>query len=214
MDCRHSIAYTLFGMLLCACASAADVTVVGVFPNKAVVQIDGGAVRTLSVGQKTAEGMILVAVERDAATFDIEGRRVRIAMGQARGAAIPSSGASVVVSADARGHFVTDGQINGLPVRFLVDTGASLVSIPSSEANRLALNYRSGQLAMMNTANGPAPAYRIRLDTVRVGDVSINGVDALVMEGSGMSFALLGMSFLNRMQMKQEGNVMTLTKRY
>ena len=216
MDCRHStIAWTFFGTLLCACASAADVTVVGVFPNKAVVQIDGGAVRTLSVGQKTAEGIVLIAVERDAATFEIQGRRVRIAMGQqARAAAVPSSGTSVVLSADARGHFVTDGQVNGSPIRFLVDTGASLISIPAAQAQRMALDYRKGQVAIINTANGPVPAYRIRLDTVRVGDISVDGVDALVMEGSGMPFALLGMSFLNRMQMKQEGNMMTLTKRY
>ena len=215
MDSCHSIALTLFCTLLCACAAAADVTVVGVFPNKAVVQIDGGAVRTLSVGQKTAEGIVLIAVERDAATFDIAGRRVRIAMGQqARAAPVTSSGASVVLSADARGHFITDGQVNGLPIRFLVDTGASLVSIPAAQAQRMALEYRKGQAGIINTANGPAPAYRVRLDTVRVGDISVNGVDALVMEGSGMPFALLGMSFLNRMQMKQEGNMMTLIKRY
>ena len=202
------------GILWYAGSRAADIAVVGLFPSKAVIQIDGGAVQTLAVGQKTADGIALVAVERDAATFEIQGKRVRISMGQGRTAAGSSSASSVVLSADSRGHFVTDGQINGLPIRFMVDTGASLVSIPASEANRLALNYRSGQMAMMNTANGPAPAYRIRLDTVRVGDVSINGVDAVVMEGSAMPFALLGMSFLNRMQMKREGSMMTLTKQY
>jgi len=203
------------GLLSCAGARAADITVVGLFTSKAVVQIDGGAVQTMSVGQKTADGIALVSVERDAATFDIQGRRVRVSLGQGRTATTAASAsASVVLSADSRGHFVTDGQINGLPIRFLVDTGASVVAIPSSEATRLALNYRSGQVAMMNTANGPAPAYRIRLDTVRVGDVVLSGVDAVVMEGSGMPFALLGMSFLNRMQMKRDGGMMTLTKRY
>jgi aspartyl protease family protein len=222
MNSRHSMGSALIGamsgvlagMLCCSAALAADVTVVGLFPNKAVVQIDGGAVQTLSVGQKTAQGVALVEVERDTATFEVQGRRVRIRMGQAHATSSASSAASVVLSADSRGHFITDGQINGLPIRFIVDTGASLVSIPSADARRLALDYRKGQVGMMNTANGPAPAYRIKLDTVQVGGVVVNGVDAVVMEGAGMPFALLGMSFLNRMQMKRDGDVMTLTRRY
>lgn len=206
------------GVLFClsvpGIAAATDVTVVGLFPNKALVQIDGAPPRTLSVGQKTAEGVTLVSVERDAATFDIQGKRARLAMGQAHVAQISSSGASAVITADTRGHFFTDGQVNGLPMRFIVDTGATVIAIPVSEARRLALDYRKGQLVTMNTANGATPAYRIKLDSVRVGEVTLNSVDAVVMEGTSMPAALLGMSFLNRMEMRREANTMTLTKRY
>jgi aspartyl protease family protein len=213
MRCRLCIA--VLGLLVCSGAFGTEVTLAGLFPNKAVVQIDGGALQTLSVGQKTAEGVVLVSVERDAATFDIQGKRIKLGMGNAHvTASSSSSAASVVLGADARGHFVTDGQVNGLPIRFLVDTGASMVNIPAAEARRLALDYRKGQMVMMNTANGRAPAYRIRLDTVRVGDVTINGVDAVVSEGDTSPFALLGMTFLNRMKMSREGDSMTLTKRY
>jgi len=222
MDSRNSIALQLLaamwgvlvGILGSAAAAAADIAVVGLFPNKAVVQIDGGSMRTLSVGQKTAQGVVLVEVERDAATFEVQGRRTRIKLGQAHATSSASTATSVVLSADPRGHFIADGQINGLPIRFLVDTGASLVSIPAAEARRLALDYRKGQMGMMNTANGPAPAYRIKLDTVQLGGVAVSGVEAVVMEGAGMPFALLGMSFLNRMQMKRDGDMMTLTRRY
>ena len=204
----------LLGLGIWTGAAATDITVAGLFPNKAVVQIDGGTLQTLSVGQKTSTGVTLVSVDRDSATFDIQGKRATLKMGQLYAARSTSSAASVVLNADARGHFVTDGQINGVPIRFIVDTGATVISIPAGEARRMALDFRKGQLVMMNTANGTAPAYLIKLDTVRVGDVSVNNVDAVVMEGASLSAALLGMSFLNRMDMKREGGSMTLTKRY
>ena len=222
MDCRHSMASTPFGLLLgpllgllaSAGALATDITVVGLFPNKAAVQIDGGTLQTLSVGQKTSTGVTLMSVDRDSATFDIQGKRATLRMSQQHASRSTFSGASVVLNADTRGHFVTDGQINGVPIRFIVDTGATVISIPASEAGRMALDFRKGQMVMMNTANGTTPAYRIKLDTVRVGDVSVNNVDAVVMEAASLPAALLGMSFLNRMNMKREGDTMTLTKRY
>ena len=218
MDSRHSIASTPFGLLLgllaSAGAAATQITVTGLFPNKAVVQIDGGTLQTLSVGQKTSTGVTLLSVDRDSATFDIQGKRATLKMGQQRAPSSTTSAASVVLSADTRGHFVTDGQINGVPIRFIVDTGATVVSIPAGEARRMALDFRKGQMVTINTANGTTAAYRIKLDTVRVGDVSVNNVDAVVMEAASLQAALLGMSFLSRMNMKREGDTMTLTKRY
>jgi len=86
-------------------------------------------------------------------------------------------------------------------------------ALPASPEEAV-LDYRKGQRAMMETANGIAPAYRIKLDTVRVGDVTVNNVDAVVMEGNSPAIGLLGMSFLNRMDIRREGEIMTLTKRY
>ena len=214
MRFRHSIALALAGLLAAAGANATQVVVVGLFPNKAVVQIDGSAPRTLSVGQKTSEGVTLLSVERDAATFDIAGRKSRLAMGQANLASGGSTAPTVVLNADSRGHFFTDAQVNGRPIRFVVDTGATMIAIPAAEAQRLALDYRKGETVTLNTANGPAPAYRIKLDTVRIGDVTANGVDAVVLESGPLPVALLGMSFLNRMEMKRVGQTMTLIKRY
>jgi aspartyl protease family protein len=214
MDSRHSIASIALGLLVSTGAAATDITVVGLFPNKAVVQIDGGTLQTLSVGQKTSTGITLTSVDRDGATFDIQGKPTTLKMGQHHASRSTSSAASVVLNADTRGHFVTDGQINGVPIRFIVDTGATVISIPASEARRMALDFRKGQTVMMNTANGATAAYLIKLDTVRVGDVTVNNVDAVVMEAASLPAALLGMSFLNRMDMKREGGTMTLTRRY
>ena len=66
----------------------------------------------------------------------------------------------------------------------------------------------------LNTANGAAVGYRITLDSVRIGDISLNGVEAVVMEGNALPVALLGMTFLNRMEMRRDGQTMTLTKRF
>ncbi|MGH8714232.1 MAG: retropepsin-like aspartic protease family protein [Casimicrobiaceae bacterium] len=213
MDRRHRIAPLIVGLLVSTAAAALDVNVVGLFPNKAVVQIDGGALQTLSIGQKTREGIVLISVQPDGATFDIDGRRMALGLGHAR-MKTATAPAAAMLTADERGHFVADGQVNGVAIRFTVDTGATFISLPAADARRLGLDYRSGQRALMETANGIVPAYRIKLDTVRVGQVSVNNVDAIVMEGETLPVALLGMSFLNRMDMKREGGIMTLTKRY
>ena len=217
MQCQT---YSPFGLLCAAialvasqAASATDLTVVGLFPNKAVVQIDGGKPRTLSLNQKTSEGVTLVAVERDAATFEIDGRRRTLKMGQAHLTSSGSSRAAVTLAAGPEGHFITDGQVNGVMVRFIVDTGATLISLSSADAGRIGISYRTGQVGSVRTANGTVPAYRVTLDSVRIGDISLNNIDALVLENHAMP-ALLGMSFLNRMEMKRDGPTMVLTKRF
>ncbi|MGC2518732.1 MAG: TIGR02281 family clan AA aspartic protease [Burkholderiales bacterium] len=210
---RHCIA-ALAVFLFAVAADAADVNVIGLFPGKAVVSINGGGPRTLSVGQKTAEGVTLLSTDRESATLDVGGQRRTLRIGQAYTAAAGASVQTVTLAADTRGHFVVDGQINGGTVRFLVDTGATMIALSSADAARLGIDYRKGQPGMTNTANGMAPAYRVKLDSVRVGDITVNSVDAVVMEGSVLPVALLGMSFLNRMQMRRDGQVMVLTKRF
>ena len=208
------LAVIVVGLSASAVAGARDVTVVGLFPGKVVVQIDGGPLRTLAPGAKTAEGVTVVAVDRDTATFEIEGKRVTLGVSQARLGRSAPAAESATITADLQGHFTSEGQVNGRPLRFVVDTGATLVSIPSAEARRLGVDYTKGQKVLMRTANGTATGYLIKLDTVTVGGVTLHGVDAVVMEGVGLSFSLLGMSFLNRMDMRREGNIMTLIKRY
>jgi aspartyl protease family protein len=203
----------IVGVAVATPAGAVDVKLVGLFPNRAVVQIDGGALRTLAIGQETAEGVVLLSVESDGATFEIDGKRTSLGLSHAR-MKQRTGAASVMVTADEYGHFNTMGQVNGIPVRFAVDTGATFIAFHANEARRLGLDYRKGQKVLMDTAGGIAPAYRIKLDTVRVGDITVNSVDAVVMDSEGPSIALLGMSFLSRMDMRREGEIMTLTKRY
>ena len=201
-------------LAISALASATDIVVAGLFTNKALVQIDGGPMQTIGVGQKTKEGIDLVAVESDGAIFEVRGQRVKVDLGRARTTIAPPSTALAQMTADLQGHIFTNGLVNGVPIRFLVDTGATLVVLPAKDAQRIAPDYRKGSKASMNTANGKMAVYRIHLDTVTVGGLTFHGVEAAVTDGDGLPHPLLGMSFLNRTDMKREGDIMTLTKRY
>ena len=214
MNRRYCIALLALGLLVSSGAAALDVSVVGLFPNKAVVQIEGGALRTIAVGQKARDDVTLLSVTRDSATFDIQGRRVELGVVSARRQARPVVEANYAeVQTNERGDLVADGEVNGKPIRFVVDTGATLITLPAREASRLGLDYQSGQKTMIATANGEVVAYRLKLATVRVGEMSVHDVDAVIAESNSLPIALLGMSFLNRVNMKREGSVMTLTKR-
>jgi len=208
----------IVAVLIClfpAAGRAADVTVIGLFPNKAVVVIDGGAPRVLTAGQQPVGGISLLSTDRETATLLIDGQKKTLKIGQHQGGPTPPGSAqSATLTADAQGHFVVEGQINGGRVRFLVDTGATTVALSSVDASRLGIDYRKGQPGLMGTANGSAVAYKVKLDTVRVGDIVANNVDAAVLEGSQIPFALLGMSFLSRMEMKRAGETMVLIKRF
>jgi aspartyl protease family protein len=216
-----------FCVLLCALSSlgalaATRVTVVGLFPGKAVVSIDGKDPRTLSIGEKTGEGVKLLSTASDSATLEIDGKRHTLDVGQiyaaAREGGTGDAARKITLAADGSGHFVTAGQVNGTAIQFLVDTGATAVSISADFARNAGIDYKKGQRLYSQTANGVIIVYKVRLDSVRVGDVTVYEVDGVVIEGDGKSqglgVALLGMSFLNRMDMKRDGVVMTLTKRF
>lgn len=205
----------LVGLALAATpARATDVNVIGLFPGKAVVTINRGAPRTLSVGEKTAEGVMLVSADHASAVVEIDGKREKLEMGQHfETAGQTGARQSVALSPDANGHFMTDGMVNGAHVRFMVDTGATLVALPTSEAARLGIDYQKGTPGYSILADGRKIAsYRVMLDSVTVGDVTLFNVEGVLSQGSGI--ALLGMSFLNRTEIRREGQNLTLTKRY
>ena len=211
---RKSITLILSaGALICTSAWAASVSVVGLFKDKAIVSIDGGKPRTLSVGQ-TVQGVKLVAADSDSASIEVDGKRRTLAMGQSfAGGAATGERQSVSLTADARGHFAAMGSLNGYPMSFLVDTGATSIAINAAEARRIGLDYKAGQAVGVGTAAGMVPAWRVTFNTVKIGGISINQVEGLVVE-SGLTVPLLGMSFLNRMEMTRDGQTMTLTQRY
>jgi aspartyl protease family protein len=120
----------------------------------------------------------------------------------------------VTLAADSNGHFTAEGQVNGARIRFLVDTGATLVTLSATEAQRLGIDFRHGEQTVSQTANGKVLVYRVRLESVAVGPMTLTSVDAVVYDSPGLDVALLGMSFLNRTEMHREGTNLTLTKRY
>lgn len=203
-------------LLLSTSTYATNVSVVGLFSGKAIVTINGGKQKLLKAGEKTPEGVKLLSADSNRAVLEIDGKQQSLGLGEgvSTGGVQDSGGkASVTLTADAQGHFITTGSINGSPTRFLVDTGASAISMSSAEAKRLGIAYLNGQKGLSATANGVAQIYRVSLNNVKVGDISLNGVEGIVHE-SAMPVVLLGMSFLNRVDMKREGSSMVLTKRF
>ena len=197
-----------------ATAYGADVGLAGVFPGKALLTINGGPPRIVPVGTTTGEGVKVLSIDGDTAAIEIDGKKRVLRVGQNVASQGSGSGpAKAVLTADAGGHFLTTGSINGTSVKFMVDTGATKVSLGASDARRIGIDSSKGQQGFANTANGTASVSLVKLDTVRVGEIVLNNVDALVHE-QDMPFALLGMSFLNRMEMQRDGQTMTLKKRY
>ena len=195
-------------------AHAADVGLAGLFPGKALLTINGGPPRTVAVGVATDEGVKVLSVEGETATIEIDGKKRVLRVGQNVAAQSSGKGPSTaVLTADGQGHFLTTGNINGATVRFLVDTGASMISLGAGDARRIGIDASKGQPGVVNTANGQTAVSRVKLDTVRVGEIVLNNVDALVHQND-LPIVLLGMSFLNRMEMQRDGDVMTLKKRY
>lgn len=196
-------------------AFAANVTVVGLFPGKAVVVINGASPRTISVGQKQPEGVILISTASASAVFEIDGKRHTLDIGEHFSASSEGlkSDNTLILSADVVGQFWTIGQINGKSVRFLVDTGATMIALPAAAARNMGIDYTKGQRGFSATAGGVVPVYRVSLDAVTIGTITLYRIEATVFE-SGLDVALLGMSFLNRLQMKRDGAHMTLTKRF
>lgn len=208
--------FTLLTVALCLLSpvvAAQDVGLAGVMGSKAMLMINGGEPESVAIGQSLG-GVKVVSIQGDQVVIDIAGKKRPLRVGQhAIGANLGDGSGKIVMTADAQGHFVTSGSINGASVRFLVDTGATMISLGASDARRMGLDFNRGLKGMSQTANGQAAVSKIQLDTVRIGDVTLHNVDALIHQ-SEMPIALLGMSFLNRMEMQRDGNTMTLKKRF
>ncbi|MCZ2103487.1 MAG: TIGR02281 family clan AA aspartic protease [Burkholderiales bacterium] len=204
-----------------ACAAAAcgsawaapAVTLAGMLGGKALLVVDGSPPKGVAPGQ-THLGVKVLSVARDEAVIEIDGRQSTLRVGEAPVSVGRRSGMGqrIVLQGDSRGHFIQQGLINGRVIQFMVDTGATTVAIGRPDAERMGLPYQKGQAVMLNTANGATQGWRLRLDSVRIGDVEVFQVDAIVTP-QAMPYVLLGNSFLGQFQMTRTNDQMVLEKR-
>lgn len=202
-----------------ACATQAQtVTLNGQMGSRQALLVIDGQPRVVEVGG-TVQGVRLLSLSGTQAEVEVGGqRRVLVAgasqvrVGGGESASASAGGSEIVLSAGAGGHFTTDGQINGKAVTFLVDTGASAIAMGQADADRLGINYKSAPRGFAGTANGRIPVNLVTLSSVRVGDVEVANVEAVVMP-SALQHVLLGNSFLTRFQMKRDNDTLRLTKR-
>jgi aspartyl protease family protein len=198
-------------------AAAQSVAINGTLGSKALLIVDGGFPKSVAVGD-SYKGVKVVSIQNDKVTVEMGGQRQTLRVGDAPAsigdnAGAQLSGARVVLAAGPGGHFMTEGQINGRTVQFMVDTGATTIAMSEADAKRIGLNYQGGTPVRMSTANGVTQGWRVSLNTVRVGDVMVSGVEAVVSPG-GMPYVLLGNSFLSRFQMTRNNDQMVLERRF
>lgn len=196
-------------------AAAQNVTLNGALSDRIALLVIDGIPRSVAVGQ-TVKGVTLLSIADGEAKVEVGGRRIELRIGAApvslASAVQDGNGTRIIMTAERGGHFLTGGTINGRTVQFLVDTGATLVAMGPADAERIGIKYKAAPRAMVHTANGTVAVHRVMLDTIRVGDVEVYGVEAVVVP-SDMPHILLGNSFLTRFQMKRENDRLTLSKR-
>jgi aspartyl protease family protein len=206
----------LFAAAASAAAAADAVALQGMLGNRALLIVNGTAPKGVTPGE-THMGVKVLSTLGDQALVEIDGKRHTLRVGDAPanvgGPAVAWRGTRIVLPVSSGGHFVSAGAINGKPVNFLVDTGATTVAMGAMEAQRLGIDYRSGQQGQSSTANGLVPNWRIKLASVRIGDVEVHEVDASVLPGS-MPYVLLGNSFLSRFQLRQSNDQLVLERRF
>ena len=199
-------------LLLPAIAMATEVSVVGVKPGRsAEVVIDAGAPLTLEIGE-TAEGVKLLRADANGAVLSIDGLTKRLPI-----VAAPRVDREVstrlTLRADAQGQFFASGAVNGRPVRFIVDTGATYTALSRTVAQRIGLDYRTGRPTQTMTANGAVSGWLVTLGSVRVGDLSERGMEAVVFDNDALPVVLLGTNFLARFDLQRQGATLILHRR-
>ena len=208
----HSPSFVLLAALFAAFPAAAqNVSLQGMMGRKALLVIDGGRPRALAPGE-SAQGVKVISTGADQAVVLAGGKQLTLRVGATPVNVSGAGNSRIVLTADARGHFVTGGSINGKTVEFMVDTGATALAIGHAEADRIGLDYQSGRPVGLRTANGVVRGWQIHVDKVRVGNVTVHNVETVVTP-IPMPFVLLGNSFLNHFSMRREGSQMTLEKR-
>lgn len=212
----RTLIFMLFSILATVVHAGPAVRVVGLFPNAAVVNIDGQ--RTLlKVGQEGPMGLRLISADSRSAVLSINGRQQRMELSRdynQGGYTVPEK-QRLTVARGRGGHYWVNGSVNGNSVPFLLDTGASSVALNALQARRLGIDYKgSGQPMQVTTASGVERGWQVTLRSVKVGAIEVLGVEAVVLEGSFPTDALLGMSFLNRIGWRQEQDALILEAKY
>jgi aspartyl protease family protein len=187
----------------------------GMLGSRAALLVIDGQPRTFEVGA-SVQGVRLIAIEDGRAVVEYGGHREFLTLGASPGRVVSQANTpprQIVLPAGPGGHYTTLGMINCQATNLLIDTGSTAVAIGQVEAEKLGLRYMYGKRIVTQTANGIVPAYQIQLASVRIGNIEVRDVEAIVVPGL-MSHVLLGNSFLNRFQMRRENDVMTLELRY
>lgn len=204
----------LIVLLLPIMASAQQIEVKMLAQGSALLVIDGKQ-RMLREGTTSPEGIKLLSADGKQAVVDINGQKETLTLNRRISTQFQrAEKAEVRIASSDGGHYYTAGRINGMPVDFMVDTGATGIAMNYHEAERLGIDYRAGKPISVGTANGIAKAYMITLEKVSIGDIELRQVFAAVSTTSSPDVILLGNSFLGRLDMSIVDGVLVLKSKH
>lgn len=189
-----------------------NITVKGLFKNTVVLTVNGQQV-LIKKGQ-TKQGITLIESSSQQAVIEVNGKRQTVTLSSQVGGSYRSPDKRVVrIASQEGGHHWVRGQINGRNVDFVVDTGASVISMNLSMAKRLGIDYERGRSGWASTANGLKEVRSVMLDTVTIGSIAQRQVAASVHLDDSLPVVLLGNSFLSKVNMRIEAGVLILETR-
>jgi aspartyl protease family protein len=203
--CVHGVSYAI-----------EKIEVQGLFSNKAVLMIDSKR-HIVATGEVSPEGVKVVSINSSGAILEVDGKQKKYDLGSSSTvstAFAKRKSNKETIYVNSGGMYMTFGSINGRSTRFLVDTGASAIAMNTEQAKQLGIRYdKTGTPAGVSTASGFEKAYRVRLKSVTVGNITEKNVEALVIDGNHPGPILLGMTFLGRLSIENSGNAMTLLQK-
>jgi len=215
MNLKNFTCFILF-MVVFECVDAADqIRVLGLFRDKALVEIDGKR-HMLVTGKAAEEGVLLISATSEEAIIENNGVRETYTLDSRISGSYdkPSGIRTVIITPDEQGMYWVNGSINDVQMKFVVDTGASLISMNRHAADRLGIDYKSeGIKTVSNTAAGLDQVYVVQLKKVKIGDIVLRDVYAAIHDDEFPSVTLLGNSFLNRVDMEREGRILKFKKK-
>lgn len=201
-------------LLVAQAATAMDIQVRMLARGSALLEIDGKQ-RMLRDGNKSPEGVLLVSSDGKKAVIEVDGKRQALTLTKRIATNFTTAQKSVVrIASTHGGHYVTPGRINGMPVEFMVDTGATMIAMNYVVAERLGIDYRAGRPIKVNTANGVAQAYEVILSSVSIGDLEVQQIRAAVSSTEFPQVILLGNSYLGKVDMQVDNGVLLLQSRH
>lgn len=207
------IILTIVFLMLAPMCSALEIEAKMLAQGSAILIIDGTQ-RMLREGNRSPEGVLLVSADGKQAVLEIEGKRKTISLSHSIGSQFKkASKTEIRIASSYGGHYYTKGLINGTPVDFMVDTGATYVAMTSQQAEQLGIDYRAGISTQTSTANGLAKAFQIVLSSVSVGNIVVRQVTAFVIMAPTTGPMLLGNAYLSKVDLKIDQGVLVLSEK-
>jgi aspartyl protease family protein len=211
---KHRLATIFLALALgsATAIAAPTIEVEGLMPPNAAILTINGERKLVKVGQ-TFNGVTLIAAYSRTATLEVDGQQTVQGISRRVGANYQAPTAkTVTITRNSNLQYMTNAQINGRQAQVMVDTGANIVAMNLTQANQLGVKTDGAERVMVETASDKIAAWKVKLESVDVGGIRVNHVEATVVEGTFPTVILLGMTYLRHVKIEEKQGVMTLSR--